>query len=292
MDAHRIASLMASTAGLFSLTACGPLPSGPPGPAAMSGYQIVNGNASTVSAPLGVATGMIAACPGAKVVVGGGYSTMDEAANVFESVPTANGSGWSVSVRNENVIGSTISVVPIAICVDRPAGYLVVSGADRSVSTQQIAAVEARCPDATFRLTGGGVRSRDAQMHPFSSIAGTSAQPSWLGGAKNNFPGGVPSNTTLNAFAICATLREVPGATTVVAPSVTVSANSRTTISAMCPAGTRVLSGGVTSAQSPAGWFDSGPSPGGGGWTASVVSPLLAGTTLNASVTANCALAN
>lgn len=288
MDAHRLRPLIAAAA-LVLLVACAP---GPTGPAAMSGYQIVTGNTSTLSAPLGVATGIIVTCPGTKVVVGGGYTTMDEAANVFESGPTANGNGWSVSARNENVIGSTISVVPIAICVDRPSGYLVVTGPGRNLSTQQVAGVEARCPDATFRLTGGGVRSGDAQSHPFVSIAGTSAQPSWLGTAKNNFPTGLPSSTSLNAFAICAALLQVPGATTVVSPTVTVGANSRTTISATCPTGTRVLSGGISSAQSPAGWFDSGPMPGGGGWTASVVSPLLAGTAVNASVSANCALAN
>ena len=57
---------------------------GPLGPTSMTGYQIVLGPSTTVSAPLGVASALIATCPSPKVVVGGGYTTGNEAAKVFD----------------------------------------------------------------------------------------------------------------------------------------------------------------------------------------------------------------
>jgi hypothetical protein len=256
----------------------------------MTGYEIVTGGSATLS-PQGTAT-LTASCPAGKVATGGGYTSMNEAANVHDSAPTANGNGWTISAKNENLVGSSFTVAPVAVCVDRPQGYEVLTG-QVTMGHQESKTAEARCHDATFRLTGGGVATGDPVVHPFTSTPGTGAQPSWVAAFKSNYSILLPSSSSGKAFAICALLQQVPGQVVVSSAPVTLGLLSNSTLTVSCPSGTRALSGGVSSAESPAIWFDFAPAPGGGGWTASLRNPqsALDPVTVHATLVATCATA-
>lgn len=264
--------------------------SAPTGPASMTGYQVVTGDSTSVPTPLGYAS-VTALCPGSKVVVGGGFTTMNAAANVFESAPLPSGTGWRVSIRNENLAGPSISFVPVAVCVDRPGGYGVVVGMSTDLSMQQLRTNDARCQDATFNLTGGGVIIGDAQVHPFASRPGTGSQPSWVVSAKSNWA--LPSSSSLSASVICASLRQVPAQTVVTSPPTTLGPGAATTLTVMCPPGTRALSGGFSADQSLATFFDSAPTPMNDGWAVGLHNAAgLGGPTLtNVTVSSVCATA-
>jgi len=232
----------------------------------MTGYQIVFGGAITLS-PQAQGT-VTATCPGSKMATGGGYTTMNEAGNVYDSAPTASGNGWTTSAKNENLVGSGVTLTPIAICVDPPGGLQQISGGV-TMRHQEIKTAEARCLDATYRVVGGGVKTGDPVVHAFASTPGSSAQPNWLASFKSNYSIALPSSSSGTAVIICASLAQVPGQTIVSSPVTTVGLSSKATLNVSCPAGTVALSGGVSSAESPGIWFDSSPLTGGTGWTAS-----------------------
>ena len=70
----------------------------------MTGYQIVTGGTASLGNQ-GAST-VSASCPTGKVVTGGGYTTMNYAANVFESFPMSDGSAWTISAKNENIVST------------------------------------------------------------------------------------------------------------------------------------------------------------------------------------------
>jgi hypothetical protein len=78
---------------------------------------------------------------------------------------------------------------------------------------------------------------------------------------------------------------EVTSASTALGPK------SKATLVANCPSGTKALSGGLSSGESPATWFDSSPASSGTGWSASVHNPQspLESVTLHATITVVCA---
>ena len=257
----------------------------------MSGYQIVTGNTATV-APTSQSM-VTASCPSGKVATGGGYTTMNEASNVFDNLPAAGGSGWTVAMKNENLVGSSITVTPFAVCVNTPGGYELRTGSI-TLPHQHVADGEARCRDATFALVGGGVATADPQVHPFTTMPGSQAQPTWIGSFKSNYSIALPSSSSATTTAICAGLTEAPGRTEVASASTTLGPKSKGTLTVNCPSGTMALSGGLSSGESPAIWFDSSPASGGTGWTASLHNPQspVESVTLHATITVICARAN
>jgi hypothetical protein len=88
----------------------GQLPAGPPGPAGISGYQVVHGIGSDYVAP-GQTGADTAKCPPGKKAIGGGVNTGQYLA-ITVSMPTAT--GWVVNGKN---VGSTNTViVAYAVC--------------------------------------------------------------------------------------------------------------------------------------------------------------------------------
>jgi hypothetical protein len=275
----------------IAFTGCGGVDNS--GPTAMTGYVIVTGNTATIGGTSG--TTITASCPSGKVATGGGYTTMNEAANVFDNVPASGGMGWTVSAKNENIIstGPAIVVTPFAVCVDRPAGYEVRTGSI-TLGHQHAADGEARCLDATYALLGGGVSTGDPQVHPFTTAANFQATtPTWASAFKSNYSIALPSSSSATTTALCAGLSAAPGRAEVTSASTAIGPKSKATLSVSCPDGKKALSGGVTSGESPAIWFDSVPASGGTGWTASLHNPQspLEPVTLHATISAICAAA-
>ena len=278
---------------LVVLPGCGSSSSTPTGPSSMTGYQIVTGGTATLSAQ---STGTVtASCPSGKVVTGGGYTTMDYSANIFDSAPTSNGSGWTVAAKNESLVVTNPSIVvtPFAVCVNRPGGYEIRSG-QVSLRHQQVLSGEARCQDATFNLVGGGVASGDPQVHFFTSNPGSTSQPTWLSAFKSNYSIVLPSSSSGTTTAICASLLEVPGHVVATSAPTVLGNTSNATLTVSCPTGTMALSGGVSSGESPAIWFDSSPATDGSGWSASLRNPqtVFDPVTLHATLSATCASAS
>jgi hypothetical protein len=280
----------------IALTGCGGGNDGsaPSGPAAMTGYVIITGTTATIGETSG--TTVTASCPSGKVATGGGYTTMNEAANVFDNFPASGGAGWTVSAKNENLVstGGGIVVTPFAVCADRPAGYELRTGSI-TLGHQHVADGEARCLDATYALLGGGVSTGDSQVHPFTTASSFQAsQPTWASAFKSNYSVALPSSSSATTTVICASLSAAPGRAEVTSASTALGPKSKASLSVTCPTGKKALSGGLTSAESPAIWFDSSPAGGGTGWTASLhnqQSPLEP-VTLHATISVICATAN
>ncbi len=278
---------------LVVLPGCSSTSSTPTGPSSMTGYQIVTGGTASLSSQ---STGTVtASCPSGKVVTGGGYTTMDYSANIFDNAPTSDGSGWTVTAKNENLLPTNPSIVvtPLAVCVNRPGGYEIRS-AQVLMQHQQVLGGEARCQDATFNLVGGGVATGDPQVHFFTSNPGSSAQPTWLSAFKSHYSILLPSSSSGTTSAICASLLEVPGRVVATSAPTVLGNTSNATLTVSCPTGTMALSGGVSSGESPAIWFDSSPATDGSGWSASLRNPqtIFDPVTLHASLSVTCASAS
>jgi hypothetical protein len=257
----------------------------------MTGYQIVTGGTASLGTQGG--TMLSAGCPAGKVVTGGGYTTMDYGANVYDSFPMSDGSGWTVSAKNENFVSTgagSIVVTPFAICVNQPSGYEVRTGAI-DLRHQEVADGDARCRDATYALLGGGVSTGDSMVHAFTSMAGSKAQPSWISSFKSNYSIALPSRSSATTYAICAGLAEVPGRQEATSTPTVLGTQSNATLNVSCPTGTKVISGGLSSAESPANWFDSSPRSDGSGWSASLRNPqtFVDPLTLHATISVVCA---
>ena len=85
---------------------------GPQGEPGLSGYEIVEGE-PVLAAPGPI--GLTAACSDGKMPLGGGFTSTQGDANLFDSYPvvTSGGSaGWFVGV---NTIGAT-TITPYAVC--------------------------------------------------------------------------------------------------------------------------------------------------------------------------------
>jgi mucin-19 len=264
----------------------------------LTGHQIVTGSPSTVAG--GAISSSTAACPSGKVAIGGGYTTGNSAANVFDSFPAANGSGWTVTMKNENLVGGPITMSPVAVCVDRPAGYEIRS-TSADLSKSEVRAVSASCTDLTLTLIGGGYGSGDSMVSNFSSSfdpaavtsSGVVAPTKWVSSFRSNYS--VPASSGVDTYAICIANSAVSAAY-LASPTATVGARSNSTLTQACDATTpqtTVAAGGVTADVSHAATFDTSP-PGAGSWTAVVHNPqsnVFNPASLNASLLLVCVAA-
>jgi hypothetical protein len=243
----------------------------------LTGHQIVTGGPSTV-AP-GATSSTTASCPSRKVVIGGGYTTGNVAANVFDSFPATNGAGWTVAMKNENPTGGPITLTPLAVCVDKPNGYEIRSTA-ADLSKGEKKSVAASCTDLTLRLIGGGYDSGDPVVSNFSSSfdpadvtsSGVTPPTKWVSSFRSNYS--LPASSGVNSYAICAANGAV-SADYLATPVTSVGASSRSTVTQSCDSTvpqTMVAAGGVTADVSHASAFDSSP-PGSGSWTGVVYNP-------------------
>ncbi|HEU0304552.1 MAG TPA: hypothetical protein VFR32_08225, partial [Gaiellaceae bacterium] len=201
-----------------------------------------------------------AACPSGKVVIGGGFTTGNQAANVYDSFPAAGGTGWTVGMKNENIdLTSSITIAPLAVCVDRPAGYEI---RDKRIllSSNQRGSVAASCTDLTLTLIGGGYSSRDPLVSNFGSsfdpavVSGTtvsSAPTTWVSAFRSHHP--VAASSGVNSYAICLGNGAV-SESYVASPTTTVGTQSRATLTQACDSTspqTMVASAGVSANVSP-----------------------------------------
>jgi hypothetical protein len=256
----------------------------------LTGFQIVTGSGSSASGT--AVSESTAACPSGKVVIGGGYTTGNQAANVYDSFPAAGGSGWTVGMKNENInVTTSITMSPVAVCIDRPAGYEI---RDRRItlSSNQRGSVAATCTDATLTLVGGGWSSHDPIVTNFAStfdpsvVSGTtvgSAPTSWVSAFHSNHP--IAASSGVNSYAICVANSAV-SAGYLASPTTTIGTQSRSTLTQACDSTTpqtSVSSGGVEADVSTAVTFDSAPA-GSGSWTAGVhnTSTFIGGLTVKA----------
>ncbi len=242
----------------------------------LTGYQIVTGGASSVS---GTSTSSsTAACPSGKVVIGGGFTTGNQAANVYDSFPAAGGTGWTVGVKNENIdLTSSLTVTPMAVCVDSPAGYEI-RNSRITLSSNQRGSVAASCTDLTLTLVGGGYSSRDPIVANFASsfdpsgVSGSTvntAPTTWVSAFRSHHP--IAASSSVTSYAICIANGAVSEGY-LATPTSTIGPQGRTTLTQPCDSTspqTMPASGGVSSDVSPAVTFDSTP-PDGTSWTGRV----------------------
>lgn len=277
--------IMLSATSLIS--GCGGIPKTPSNP--VTGYQIVHGNDATLGSLAHASSA--AACPTGKIAVGGGFATGDEAANVYDSLPLAGGTGWTVMAKNENVIGSGINLRGIAICINRPAEYQPVNGSVMLRHLERNSA-SARCPDGTYRLVGGGFATRDAMVRVFSQeVEEGRSDRAWIAGFKSHYPSLLPSSSRADASGICLKIPDVDGWEVIMGPEIAIGIRSNSSLQVACPPGKKVLSGGVRAAEGVAVTYDSQPMPAGSGWMASVHNPqtIIDPVTVHAQVFAVCA---
>lgn len=265
----------------------------------LTGHVIVTGPSSTV--PTRSIAGSTASCPSGKVVIGGGYTTADAAANVFDSFPAANGAGWTVAIKNERQVGGSITMSAVAVCVDRPPAGYEIRNASADLSKGQIKAVSASCADLTWTLVGGGYDSGDSTITNFSSsfdpsgVTSTGVTPptTWVSEFRSNYS--VPSSSDADSYAICVPNSAV-SAGYVASPVTTVGATGISTLTQACDTTTpetMVAAGGVTATVSHAATIDTSP-PGTGSWTAVVHNPqsnIVNPASLNARVLLVCVAA-
>ncbi len=90
---------------------------GAPGTNGVSGYQIVNGEAESITA--GAAKTFTVSCPVGKKAISGGafiYSGPYTAPVIYQSTPSGGGASWSTSVYNASST-SSVAMEPTAVCV-------------------------------------------------------------------------------------------------------------------------------------------------------------------------------
>lgn len=232
-----------------------------------------------------------ALCPAGKVVTGGGARASDEAINVFASAPLPDGSGWRISVKNENInIDDTLlSVAVEVICVDRPQGYRI-DATSVDVGAQGRVAGSAVCPDPTLLLAGGGANGGESAIHITSSAPRTD-RVTWATSWRSTYLTAASSRP--RTFSICAGAFALPGLTVAVSPSSDIGPRSSRSLAVTCPPGTRPLSGGAITNSGVAMINDNAPVAGGGGWTATVHNPqsILDPVTVTARTLVMCAAA-
>ncbi len=254
-------------------------------PTLLAGYAVLSGAAATVS-PNSAVT-ISASCAPGSVALGGGVSVGGDAgAVVRSSAPLAGGGGWTVTVANVRLIGSAITVTPMAVCARRPAGYAINTVA-RSLTRLEVNSFEAACPTATHFASGAGVATRDTQVRPFSQqIIQQPAPEKVRGGGRNYLL--LPGSSSFDVTAICADFTALPGREIVLSTSVGIGAQSSATLTAACPTGKSALHGAVGTLENAIVTLDSMPTGGGTGWSATVTNPELISGSLSARLQVVC----
>ncbi|MEU3290530.1 hypothetical protein [Streptomyces longwoodensis] len=125
-----------------------------------------------------------ARCPAGKRVVGGGYQDTvpryDAFGNVITSItanaPTADGSGWTVSVRHGQVRAYARCVTgedpQVVVSEKSPGGHMEQMSARMEVWITGHGTVTARCP-AGKRVVGGGYRETEVNIDGFGKVRTT-----------------------------------------------------------------------------------------------------------------------
>jgi hypothetical protein len=235
-------------------------------PAPLSGYHIVQGATFRVGGLDFVSRS--ASCPSGTVATGGGFASgTSQTAQIRGVAPNASGNGIDLFVRN-GILTSWSDLVPIAICINPPAGFILNRVDSNAAVTGQAFPLAAACPGKT--LIGGGAGSNEATVH-----LGTNA-PRIDGAAWTSLERQDAPFTNSGTYAVAACMDPSVPSPVVVAVSsdLALSPQSTQTLQANCPGGTVALAGGVSDDTAVADVLDSQPLPGGTGWQARVGNPM------------------
>lgn len=177
--------------------------------ATLGGYLItVSGMTSLAPLTEGSATAL---CPSGKVV-SGGWAYVE--GQVVQSRPVPDGSGYLVlGYQGDLIPVGTPGVSAHAICVDRPSGYEIVV-ARRNLASGERGVVQASCPAGKILLGGGAGANRQAYLAGSAPSADGTAWEAlfrslWI----------VPSNETVQAYAVCADAATTPDRRLAAGPS-------------------------------------------------------------------------
>lgn len=205
--------------------------------AAFRGYTVVE---KDVHVPADGSKHATAKCPDGDSVVGGGaYQSVQDTQETLNT-STSGLNGWEGSFWNQS--SSTVTGVAVAVCVNRPeAGVLFFVddfGSTIPANSQQRQTVS--CPDNAVALNGGWWLGRDDP----TDVGATSSSPvgtqSWEITATAGPQGGWMQDEVECMSAPPRGWVQVEGSAE---PN---PAGSATTATAKCPAGTHVISGGVS----------------------------------------------
>jgi hypothetical protein len=183
--------------------------------------------------------GVTALCPAGDVVVGGGgyQVTQGLGEDLYSSYPNGKGTGWIAYFNNEN--SSPDTGVAVAICAASSSleKYSVHYGALVNIPAGGEGQGVVTCPSGTVSL-GGGATMAGAQIYDAinaSAPYGTGGWRAYMGSAGSE-------STEGRAAVVCS--RRPAGWKQVASSYVPNPAGTATTVTAMCPKGTRVLAGG------------------------------------------------
>lgn len=184
-------------------------------------------------------TGGTATCPAGTVVWGGGVSFTGGQFQVGESFhATAPNGPMMWRARYDNVTGRTIPFVVHAVCANQPLNYSQqFATADNPAHTLSHAI--ATCPTGTVVLSGGATSTSDE-----ASVMVLTDFPMTQTKFRAVMWNGSETNQRLTAWAICG---HRPPHYVITQQSFTTMVNGPTLLAsgAQCPAGTRVIGGGV-----------------------------------------------
>ena len=233
-----------------------------PAAAAIPGYQVVGVTNQPVAA--GATGSAVAECPAGKRVVGGGVYAGHDAMRLIESFPLGgNPGGWLGGVFNGG--GANIfDVYAICASLGPPNGYQVVGNTNQPVAAGATGGARVLCPVGK-RVLGGGVYSGHDDMRLIESFPTGGVPPGWAGGVFNG--GGA---NVFDVYAICARLGPRDGYQVTAVTSQPVPAGGTGVAVPLCPAGKRVLGGGVNPANGNMRLIESFPLGGNTGWFGAV----------------------
>jgi hypothetical protein len=218
-----------------------------------AGYKVVI--STELTAPDGADTRGTVKCPAGTVPFGGGaiVSSPSTRANVGSTFPS--GGTWFGDIKNASGAATTFQVE--VICGKRPKGYTVVRGANvvNPVGSQSRAV--ATCPAGTRPLGGGGT------SNAFSSFVDMNRTGpkgrSWV--VKEN--NASATEAELTAVVVCG---KVNGYRVVTGPAFSAPAGGQKGGSAVCPAPTVPIGGGVFTTSKSVGVNVEGTIPSGDRW--------------------------
>jgi len=242
------ACLAALGAASVADASAAPTPPRPP-----AGYTVVI--SPSLPAPDGADSRGTVRCPSGTVPLGGGAIVSSPSTRASVGSTFLSGGAWFGDIKNASGAATTFQVA--VVCAKRPQGYTVVRGANvmNPVGTQ--ARAVATCPVGTMPIGGGGT------SNAFSSFVNMNRTlpkgRSWI--VKENNASATPAELT--AVAVCGKLK---GYRVVTGPAFTVAANGQKGGSAVCPAPTVPVGGGVFTSSKSVGVNVEGSIPSGDRW--------------------------
>jgi hypothetical protein len=178
-------------------------------------------------------------CPGGHWVVGGGAYQVTQGLGEFLSASTPTGKAtWAATFNDTTSSGDTGVVVAICATVKSMSDYSIQQGDPVLIPADGTAQATVTCPAGTVSLGGGAYASNG---YP-TGYAINSSAPYGTNGWRSYLVSQQSQPGSGQAFAVCAS--EPAGWQQVASAYVPNPANTATTVSVDCPAGTEAIGGG------------------------------------------------